>query len=121
MIRLRQFFYSVRHALRGVAVVFRDEQSFRLQTAAAVAAVSLGLYLRVPSTHLLILLAMVAAVLTLEIVNSIFERLADAFKPRLHPMVRDVKDAMAGSVLIVSVVSALVGIVIFWPYLAKLL
>ncbi len=121
MIRPRQFFQSIRHAVRGVAVVFRHEQSFRLQVVAGVAAVALGLYVRIPSSHLLIMLVMIAAVLSLEIVNSIFERIIDGFKPRIHPIVRDVKDAMAGAVLIASLFSALIGLVIFWPYLQKLL
>lgn len=120
MIRVGIFFQSVRHAVRGVAVVFRHEQSFRLQVVAAACAVALGVVARVPSTHFLILLVMVAAVLSLEIVNSIFERIIDGFKPRVHPIVRDVKDAMAGAVLIVSAVSFLVGVVIFWPFVLKL-
>lgn len=120
MIRIKQFVESFRHAVRGVAVVFRHEQSFRLQTLAAVLATGLGLYLRVPRSHMLIMLVMIAAVLSLEIVNSIFERIIDSFKPRIHPIVRDVKDAMAGAVLIVSLISALVGIVIFWPYAVAL-
>lgn len=121
MIRLRQFLQSFRHAVRGVAVVFRHEQSFRLQVVAGVGAIALGLYFRISSSHLLIMLAMIAAVLSLEIVNSIFERIIDGFKPRIHPIVRDVKDAMAGAVLIASLFSALIGIVIFWPYIQKLL
>lgn len=121
MIRFRQFFQSIRHALRGVAVVFRHEQSFRIQTFAGIAAIALGLWLHIPGSHLLIMLVMIAAVLSLEIVNSIFERIIDGFKPRIHPIVRDVKDAMAGAVLIASFFSALIGIVIFWPYLQKLI
>lgn len=121
MIYLRAFFQSTRHALRGVALVFRHEQSFRLQILAGVVVIALAWYFRVPSTHVLILLVMIAAVLSLEIVNSIFERILDGFKPRIHPIVRDVKDIMAGSVLIVSLVSVLVGCVVFWPYVQKLL
>ena len=78
------------------------------------------MYFRIPRSHLLILFVMIAAVLSLEIINSIFERIIDGFKPRIHPIVRDVKDAMAGAVLIVSLISILVGVVIFWPYVAEL-
>jgi len=120
MISPHQFFQSVRHAVRGVSVVFRHEQSFRLQTLAALCAVVVGMYFRIPRSHLLILFVMIAAVLSLEIINSIFERIIDGFKPRIHPIVRDVKDAMAGAVLIVSLISILVGVVIFWPYVAEL-
>jgi diacylglycerol kinase len=121
MIKLRQFLDSLRHALRGVAVVFRHEQSFRLQVFAAFIAIILSFYFSISNYQLLLILVMIAAVLTLEIINSIFERIIDSFKPRIHPIVRDIKDIMAGAVLIVSVVAALVGITIFWPYVQKLL
>jgi diacylglycerol kinase len=120
MIHPRDFVQSMRNAARGVAVTFRHEQSFRLQVLAALVAIGAGLYFKIPSSHFLILLMMVAAVLSLEIVNSVFERIIDGFKPRIHPMVRDAKDLMAGAVLIVSVVSVLVGLVIFLPHLEQL-
>lgn len=120
MIRTAQLVSSLRHALRGVAVVFRNEQSFRIQALAAVAALVLAFVFRVASMEYLIILLLIGAVLTLEIVNSIFERIIDSFKPRIHPIVRDIKDIMAGAVLIASVVSAAAGLTIFWPYVARL-
>lgn len=121
MIQIGQFFQSFRHALRGIGVVFRGEQSFRIQVAAALAAVCLGLYFQISNFQFLIVLVLIAFVLVLEIINSIFERLVDSFKPRIHPVVRDIKDIMAGAVLIASLVSAAAGIVIFWPHLKNLL
>lgn len=121
MIDTPQFFRSLGHAIRGIAVTFREEQSFRLQSIAAVGAVALALALRVPTTHLLVILIMVAAVLALEVVNGALERIIDHARPRLHPVVRDVKDMMAAAVLIVSAVSVLVGVAVFWPYLESLL
>ncbi|OGM00207.1 hypothetical protein A2501_01555 [Candidatus Uhrbacteria bacterium RIFOXYC12_FULL_57_11] len=120
MIRFSEFFASIQHAIRGVVVVFRHEQSFRIQVGAGVCAIALGIVFHVPRSQLLIMFVMIAAVLSLEMVNSVFERIIDNFKPRIHPIVRDVKDAMAGAVLIVSIISALVGVVIFWPYVAAL-
>ena len=115
MIHPRQFFSSVRHALRGVGVVFRSEQSFRLQVAGAVVALVAGFAARLSRNEFIVVLLLIGAVLTLEIINSIFERLVDSFQPRIHPVVRDVKDIMAGAVLIVSFVALVVGAVIFWP------
>lgn len=121
MIRIGQFFQSFRHALRGIAVVFRDEQSFRIQVLAGAVALGLARYFRINNFQLLVILALIAFVLILEIINSIFERFIDSFKPRIHPVVRDIKDIMAGAVLIASAVSAVVGAVIFWPHLKNLL
>lgn len=120
MIHLPDFLNSIRNALRGVAVVFRNEQSFRLQCAAAVLALAASYAFRIDTFELLVILLLIAAVLTLEIVNSVLERVIDSFKPRIHPVVRDIKDIMAGAVLLVSVVAATVGAVIFWPHVAPL-
>jgi diacylglycerol kinase len=56
-------------------------------------------------------------VLVLEIINSIFERIVDVYKPRLNPYVRDIKDMMAAAVLIASLGAAIIGLMIFIPYL----
>jgi len=116
----RQLVKSVRHALRGVRVVFVHEQSFRIQVLAAAVVVTLAAALGVTRNEWIVLLLLIAAVLSLELMNSIIERLADAFKPRIHPIVKDVKDIMAGTVLIVSMIAAIIGFAIFCPYLAPL-
>ncbi len=118
MIRVQDLYSSVRHALRGVSVVFKAEQSFRIQVVGAVCAIVASIVFKISTYQFLIILLLIGAVLTLEIINTIFERLVDSFQPRIHPVVRDIKDIMAGAVLIASVVSLLVGTVIFWPYVA---
>ena len=116
----RQLVKSVRHALRGVRVVFVHEQSFRIQVLAAAVVVTFAAAFGVTRNEWIVLLLLIAAVLSLELMNSIIERLADAFKPRIHPIVKDVKDIMAGTVLIVSLIAAIIGLAIFYPYLAPL-
>lgn len=105
--------------MRGVSVVFRAEQSFRIQVVGAVCAIVAGIVFQISTYQFLIILLLIGAVLTLEIVNTIFERLVDSFQPRIHPVVRDIKDIMAGAVLIASAVSLLVGVTVFWPYLVE--
>lgn len=117
MIHVRQFLQSLRHALRGISVVFHNEQSFRIQVYVAVVVLIAAFYFPIPDYQVLLILLLIGAVLTLEIINSIFERIIDSFKPRIHPIVRDIKDIMAGAVLIVSATSAYIGFRIFWPFL----
>ncbi len=117
MIHLRRFLQSVHHALRGVVLVFRHEQSFRLQMIGAFVVVVLGIWLSIRPTEWIVILLLIGAVLCLEIINSIFERLVDVLKPRLHPDIRDMKDLMAGCVLVVSLVALGSGAVIFIPKL----
>jgi undecaprenol kinase len=112
----RRFFQSARNASRGVVLVFRTEQNFRVQLIFSIVALLLSWYYPLRTHELIVVFLLIGAVLVLEIVNSVFERLADAFRPRLHPIVKEVKDMMAGTVLIMSLVALLVGLLIFGPY-----
>lgn len=120
MIRLSQFKTSLLHAFRGMRVVFQTEQSFRLQIVTAIGVVVAATWFQVRVYEWIVLLLLIGTVLSLELINSIFERMVDLFKPRLHPMVKDVKDIMAAAVLVMSVLSLVVGLIIFWPYLNAL-
>lgn len=111
---------SFGHALSGLMVVFASEQSFRLQIVMAVGVLILAIGLGVTNAELIVLLLMIAAVLILELINSIFERVLDAFKPRLHPIVKEAKDMMAAAVLLMSLFAFIIGVLIFYPYLRLL-
>ncbi|MFH1430007.1 MAG: diacylglycerol kinase, partial [Candidatus Uhrbacteria bacterium] len=66
-----------------------------------------------------VLVIVSGSVLVLECCNSAMERLIDLLKPRLHGYVKEVKDVMAGAVLIASLVAVAVGVVIFAPYILR--
>ncbi|MBI2475286.1 diacylglycerol kinase family protein [Candidatus Uhrbacteria bacterium] len=113
MISVSRLIKSFSHALRGVRVVFKNEQSFRLQSFAAVAIVLFAIWFRVSVFEWIVLLLLIGLVLTLELINSVFERIVDTFKPRIHPIVRDIKDIMAATVLLMSLVALVIGVIIF--------
>lgn len=121
MISVKRFWKSLKYALRGIGQVMRQEHSFRLQLVAAVVVFVAVFLLPLDVWERVVLLLLVAAVLVLEVINSIFERLSDGLKPRLNEMVKDVKDMMAGAVLITSLTAALIAVMILWPYLRDLL
>ena len=58
-------------------------------------------------------------VLIMELINTIMERVVDILKPRVHPYVRLIKDLMAASVLLASILAVIVGLIIFIPYILK--
>lgn len=120
MIEPRQLLRSFRHAVHGVKIAFKAEQSFRVQAIAALLVVLLMLVLPVNAFEVIILFLVIASVLILELINSIFERLVDAFKPRIHPVVGEIKDIMAATVLIASVFATCIGLIIFVPKLLAL-
>ncbi len=120
MISPRTFFKSLRHALTGLSDLFKAEQSFRIQSLCAVFVLALVVALPLLTWERILLLLLTAAVIILEIINSIIERVADAVQPRISPMVREIKDMMAGAVFISALVSAIVGTVILYAPLMNI-
>lgn len=108
---------SLKHAFRGVYVVFRDENNFRIQVGMTVLILCAATLLHVRVWEYILLILLCASVLILELFNSVIERIADGLKPRLQPIVRDIKDLMAGAVLLTATTAAVVGVIIFLPYI----
>lgn len=120
MIDLKVFFRSLGYAVRGVARVARTEQNFRIELAIG-ALVVLAMYaLGVTAAEKGVLLIAITLVLVLELSNSIAERTVDLLKPRIHHYVEEIKDIMAGAVLVASAGAAAIGSVIFFPYLIRI-
>ncbi|MBI2552291.1 diacylglycerol kinase family protein [Candidatus Uhrbacteria bacterium] len=116
MLSIRRLIKSFHYASRGIAVAWQREQSFRVQIFSALVVIALIIWFRVPPWQTVALVMLIILVLTLEIINSILERFVDVFKPRIHPMVEEIKDLMAGAVLIASLGALIVGLLIFVPY-----
>lgn len=114
---IKEFIRSFKHALRGLYDVAKNESSFRIQLFFALVVIALVIVFPLAHWERILLILMVAAVLILEVINSIFERISDALKPRLHPMVREIKDMMAGAVLLSAVTSVIVFVLIFWSHI----
>ena len=111
---------SVKFAIRGVCTVWHEEQNFRIQTLVAIIAVTAAFALNLGPVEKAMIFLCSAVVLVLELMNSVFERMVDLLKPRLHHYVAEVKDIMAATVLVFAASAAAVGIVIFWPHIARL-
>lgn len=65
-----------------------------------------------------LVIAMVA-VWSAECFNTALEALADALSPEIHPLVKKAKDAAAGAVLVAAIGAAVIGLLVFWPYLKR--
>ncbi len=121
MFSFRRLFKSFKYALRGFLIVLREEQSFQIQMIAAMAVIFLIFFFNLRLWEAALLLLLILTVLVLELINSIFERLVDVLKPRLSQYVKEIKDIMAAAVLLASVVSIIIGAMIFWPYFGNLI
>lgn len=103
-------------ALQGLRHVFRTEHNFRIHTIAAVLIICLALFLPLERWERVALVSAVAAVLTVELINTAIEYIMDLLKPRFNHYVAWVKDVMAAATLVVVLAAILCGIIVLWPY-----
>ncbi len=59
----------------------------------------------------------IGMVLATELINTAIERLVDLISPDRNPIAGQIKDIAAGAVLICAIAAAIVGLIIFIPYL----
>lgn len=114
---MKKIILSFRYAYNGIKYVFRTQQNFRIQLIVFFIALFLGLIFNITSNEWLVILFMSSLVLSLEIINTSIENLVDLMTDNYHPKAEKAKDAAAAAVLLSSIISILVGLIIFIPYL----
>jgi diacylglycerol kinase (ATP) len=93
------------------------QRNARIHCAIGVAAVILGLLLRITRGEWLVLVLSIALVLATEGVNTAIEAVVDLVSPYHHPLAKIAKDVAAGTVLLVAIASVIIGLIIFLPYM----
>ena len=116
-----RFVRSVFHASRGLLLGFQTEKNFRLQLAAGLVLLCALWIFPFARWERAILFVVMVLVLVLELLNSSMERVLDLLQPRLNPYAGDVKDLMAGAVLLASIGAFVLAVYLFWPHLLSTL
>ncbi|MEA3249077.1 MAG: diacylglycerol kinase family protein [Patescibacteria group bacterium] len=117
MLNLKRFKNSFKNAFQGLVRAADEGQNFRIMLVTGAIVMVLMMLFDVHRLEKAVLTLAIALVLVLELMNSIFERVVDLLKPRMHLQVKEIKDIMAGGVLVASVGAALVGVIILGPYI----
>lgn len=117
----RTFKGSVKNCLDGIGYVTKSEKNFKREIALGIIALILSYILKIDKIEFIIVLTMICLVLTTEIINTAIERAVDLVTKEYHELARIAKDVSAGSVLVTSVFSLIIGIIIFIPKIITLL
>lgn len=116
---LRKRIKSFSYAFAGIRVLLREEHNARIHLVAAAAAVAAGFLFGITPGQWMAVVIVIAMVFSAEAVNSAIERTADFVKAERDDRKRDIKDLAAGAVLICAIGAAVVGIIVFLPYVIK--
>ena len=117
----RTFKGSVKNCLDVISYVTKNEKNFKREIAFGIIALILSYILKIDKIEFIIILTMICLVLTTEIINTAIERAVDLVTKEYHELARIAKDVSAGSVLVTSIFSLIIGIIIFIPKIIILL
>jgi len=114
---IRDFLKSFIYAIHGLWSGIADQRNLKFQFGVAVIVVGAGFYLSITAIEWCIILLCIGMVIGLELVNTALENLVDLVTLERKPLAGKIKDIAAGAVLIVSILSVIIGVIIFRKYL----
>ena len=116
--RLRK---SFGYAFKGIDDVIKHEPNMKIHVMVAILVVIMAFILKVSIIEWIILVLLIGAVLAAETINTTIENLVDMYTKEYDEKAKIVKDTAAGTVLILAITSAIIGLIIFIPKIIYLL
>lgn len=112
---------SQRHAIEGVISIVKNERNFRIQLFVAVCVILISILLKISHTDWIAVGFLIALVLISEAFNSVIEAVCDTVSQEYRVNIKYAKDVSAGAVLVSAILSFILGIIIFSPYIINLI
>ena len=112
----RDLVSSLEFALTGILTAFKEERNMRKHAVTALVVILAGFVFQVSRIEWLFLLMSIFLVVAFEIMNSAIENVVDlASHYHFSMLAKKAKDMAAGAVLVVSLLAAVIGVLIFLP------
>lgn len=101
---------KLNNAWNGISYTFKTENNFRFHCYSAATVIIFFFFLQPALIWWALILICIGLVIAAELANTAIENLVDHLHPEMHSAIGKVKDIMAGFVLSVSILAALVGL-----------
>ena len=106
---------SFKAAFEGIASTYQKEQNIKIHTIIAIIVIIGGVLFKINYIEWLVCLVLIGFVLMAEFFNTAIEYVVDLASPNIHPLAKAAKDTASAGVLMMAIISALIGCVIFIP------
>lgn len=116
-----RFLKSVKYSLQGLYYAYRYEQSLWLHGFATILAVIMGFIFKISLSEWAIIFIALGAILALELINTAIEAAVDLTTTEIHPLAKIAKDCGSAASFVMSIVSIVISMFVFGPYLLELL
>ena len=111
---------SFKFAWKGIMTCAGHEQNITFHLLTALVVVMAGIFFGITRAEWLAVIICIGIVITAELFNSAIERLVDMVSPQWQSTAGEVKDIAAGAVLVTAIAAAIVGLIVFVPYLLNI-
>ncbi len=113
MYKSKNLLESFKHAFSGMGFAFSKEKNFKIHFMAMVVVIIAGFVFKISTVRWILLFLQIGLVISVEVINSAFERTVDLITLDYNIEAKRIKDMAAGAVLVVSIVAVINGILIF--------
>src|SRR5262245_2100023 len=110
---IRKFLRSFVTGFVGLIHALGTEQNLRIHFAIAVCVIAGGFFFALPSWEWIAVTFCIGLVISGECMNTALERLADRVSLETHPLIKHAKDCSSAAVLVLAMMSAVVGGIVF--------
>ena len=113
---MKMFFKGFVFALGGLNEMLKRERNFRIEVIVFFFVITAGVYFAISPIEWTIILLISALVLSLEMINTSIEKICDMYSSDIDERIKLIKDVAAGAVLLSSIISVVIGFIVFWKY-----
>ncbi len=106
---------SFKHAFEGIRVAIKSERNLQIHIVIMFLVIIIGIILKISVVEWFVCLLLFGGVISLEMINTAIETTVDLITMEKNSKAKLAKDASAGAVLVMAIVSVIIGLIIFVP------
>lgn len=117
----KRFLKSIKYSLDGLLYAYRYEQSLWIHGFATILAIVMGMIFKIKLSEWAIIFIALGIILALELINTAIEAAVDLTTSKIHPLAKIAKDCGSAASFVMSIVSIVISLFVFGPYLMEIL
>jgi len=117
----KRFLNSFKYSIDGLVYAYKYEQSMMIHFIATILVLFVNILFKVTGTEWLITFLAIGMVLAAELINTAIEAVVDLVTVEIHPLAKIAKDCGSAATFVLSMMAAVIGLVIYIPYIINLL
>lgn len=111
---------SFGYAFNGLKILISEEHNSWIHLGVAFFVILAGFYFKISSSEWIAIVFAIGLVISIEIINSAIESIADFISPGKHEMIKKIKDLSAAAVLVSAFTAVIIGLIVFLPRILNL-